>query len=449
MEHQWRNASPVQPFPMQQHLGPQLMPQQQMPIARPVNATQMFNAPQQSQPPFQNPQFNPNFQPNNSVFIPPTGVQHSLSPQTNNFDNQYPMETNRFPIQSNFNPIPFAPQTQFQPQPYQQTYNCNNNMNPQMRQPFRAEVPPQRLMKPINQQKRTNIPPQQGFRVNKPLIGSNEQQKVDVLKAAQMKTKRAKQILTKKTQNVKEVPIVKNPIVSSIDSKITETAKKVNSEIEASVGVDEEYKKKMEEQKRLREEILRKKEERRKAMAAQRLKESESTAVVAVQQNRVVKQKTAPTKSQPQQQIATLLNRSPQIQQRVQLKQSQTRTVKPVSNETNATNSSIKLINTNQKRSVLIKGLASSTTEEAIKKLCKPIGVIESCKISPSGGQRNAIVSFIRSQDAIAFQSKYERTLLDLSIIQVSLIWFVVINFFICYSNIYILSFFTTVSLII
>lgn len=267
------------------------------------------------------------------------------------------------------------------------------------------------------------------LRPNKPLTaGPNDQQSSpNALKAAQMKSKRAKQLLVKK-QNIKEVPIVKNPVP-------TQTTKRVDSDMEAAVGVDEDYKLKLEEQKRLREEILRKKEERRKAMAAQRLRDSENLKT-GLPLNRGLNQlKTSPVRSQsqPQQQIATLLNRSPQLNP--QPKQSAPkRIVKPIVSETIAKPvvNRVVIVNANQKRSVLIKGLASSTTELTIRKLCKPIGAIESCKIGTTGGtnQKSATVTFVRAQDALAFQTKYERTLLDLSIIQVSLIWFVFIHFF-------------------
>ena len=185
------------------------------------------------------------------------------------------------------------------------------------------------------------------------------------------------------------------PIIKTTVHSIPISTQKQNKEIEAAVGVDDEYKEKLEEQKRLREEILRKKEERRKAMAAQRLRETGIKSIP--QMSKMVDQKSSPVQSQPQQQIATLLNRSPQptigtvITSRPMLSK---RIVKPITSDKITPNKTlinrVVVVNNNQKRSVLIKGLAASTTELTLRKLCKPIGAIESCKINVLCGQKNS-----------------------------------------------------------
>ena len=104
-----------------------------------------------------------------------------------------------------------------------------------------------------------------------------------------------------------------------------------------------------------------------------------------------------------------MLNRSPQ-----QIKVQPLQGTKPT-----------KTIAIEKKSSILIDGLAPTTNETSIKKFCSQFGLIESCHININNGKRQAIVKFVNHQDAITFQSKHERALLDLCIVQVSLIWFV------------------------
>ena len=419
MESHWRPGSIAPTFQMPPNLGqPQQLMPQQIPMNRPINANPMMNVPAQSN-------FNASYETFPSHAYPPnqpllmSGANGTPFQMQNNFAHNYQsIENQRFPFHQNFNKMGFGSQQHnFQSTNNQQMVPNNITVN-QM-------VPSNQTSQKLTNTKRPNLPFESSIRSYKPLVGTNDQQKSDAIKAAQMRTKRAKQLLTKKQQNVvKEVHIVKTPAVNVCQQ---------NKEIEAAVGVDEEYKKKMEEQKRLREEILRKKEERRKAMAAQRLRETENKS--GLQTSKMIDEKSGPVRCPPQQQIATLLNRSPQPTSGPSKAVPSNRIVRPISSEKSNTNKPIinRLVvnnNQNQKRSVLIKGLAASTTELALRKLCKPIGAIESCKICVNGDQKTAIVTFVRSQDAIQFQSKYERTLLDLSIIQVSLIWFVSLYLF-------------------
>ncbi|CAG2106094.1 unnamed protein product [Medioppia subpectinata] len=412
MDNQWRGGSNVHMYPMQHNLGQQLIPQQ-MPLNRPpIHSNPMLNssqAPQQHNfAPNNNQAFNPNYQSNQQI-VTQTPPNHPSLQMHNNYNPQqhYPlMESQRFPVQHNYNQIQsLGPQNSqtFQSPSNQQMFNTQNNgihMN-QLRQ-ISPQIRPHLNKRPANQSSQDNR--------SQKAFAEEQQLRAEALKAAQMRTKRAKQVLTKKQQNVKEVPIVRN--ANAVESQ----QNVANREMEASVGVDEEYKKKLEEQKRLREEILRRKEERRKATAAQRLQASDGVKPVPqIQPIKAPPLQTmnTPVKTQPQQQIATLLNRSPQL---AKPPQQQMRRVinKPVLNRV--------VVNPNQKRSVLMKGLATSTNELTIRKLCKPIGAIESCKIVTIGGQRSGTVTFMRRQDAVAFQSKYDHTLLDLCVIQVSLI---------------------------
>jgi len=342
----------------------------------------------------------------------PIQTSHPTHPMHNSYNTpqHYQLMDNqqRFPVQHNYNQIPTLGQQNsqtFQSPPNQQMFNKPNHHNMNQMKPIVNK-------RPAFQSQSSQERPNRGF-------GGEQQHPrgTDSMKAAQLRTKRAKQLLTKKQQNIKEVPIVRNIGAAPV---VENQQQRANKEIEAAVGVDEEYKKKMEEQKRLREEILRKKEERRKATAAQRLRASGGGPPVPPMKAPVVQPNTAVRPPQ-QQQIATLLNRSPQL-----MKQLPQQTARRVVIPTTITNTKPVLnrvvVNPNQKRSVLIKGLAASTNEIAIRRLCKPIGAIESCKIVTIGGQRSGTVTFMRRQDAVAFQTKYERTLLDLCVIQVSLI---------------------------
>ena len=384
--------------------------------AMPINMNRPMNPNQSAMPPNQ-PNYAPNYEPfsanyqHNQPLLPAPMPSHQQFSMQNNYQNQFQAnDGQRFPNQQNFNNMGYVSQ-----QPFQNNITVHSNMSGNQ---MGSSSQPLFQQNQLTPPKRPNTQPT--YRQNKPLLSATDQQKAEALKMAHMRTKRAKQLLTKKQNVVKEVPIVRNPVPTKTQPK------KEDIEIEAAVGVDAEYKKKLEEQKRLREEVLRKKEERRKAMAAQRLKSSEQKSEP---QQKSPLQKASSIRSGPQQQIATLLNRSPQPTTILQKQTATKRIVKPLNSE-NTMNRSNRVVvassqNQNQKRSVLIKGLAASTSELTIRKLCRPIGAIESCKIAVNGGQKTATVTFSRAQDAIQFQSKHERTLLDLSIIQVSLIWFV------------------------
>ncbi|GBM59412.1 hypothetical protein AVEN_174397-1, partial [Araneus ventricosus] len=70
--------------------------------------------------------------------------------------------------------------------------------------------------------------------------------------------------------------------------------------------------------------------------------------------------------------------------------------------------------------SVSVENLSSSTSEIQLKKLCSSVGVVENIQLIKD--QRKAIIKFKEPSQALNFQKKYQRYMLDLAMIQVSLL---------------------------
>ncbi|XP_044727635.1 RNA-binding protein 33-like isoform X3 [Chrysoperla carnea] len=98
-----------------------------------------------------------------------------------------------------------------------------------------------------------------------------------------------------------------------------------------------------------------------------------------------------------------------------------TRTVVPKAPSTavngTITNNASALLKTNI---VKISNLSASTTELKIRKLCKGVGLIQNIQMSPNLGQ--AIIRFKNIAHAHNFYKKYQRKMVDLSLIDVTLI---------------------------
>lgn len=71
-------------------------------------------------------------------------------------------------------------------------------------------------------------------------------------------------------------------------------------------------------------------------------------------------------------------------------------------------------------KTVSIENLAASTTEQQLKSLCQSIGVLENIQMLPK--QRSAILRFTNPTSAATFYKRYQRKIIDLSLITVSLI---------------------------
>ncbi|GFS43143.1 RRM domain-containing protein [Nephila pilipes] len=74
----------------------------------------------------------------------------------------------------------------------------------------------------------------------------------------------------------------------------------------------------------------------------------------------------------------------------------------------------------NPSHSVLVENLSSSTSEVQLKKLCSSVGVVENIQLIKD--ERKAIIKFKQPSQALNFQKKYQRYMLDLAMIQVSLL---------------------------
>ncbi|GIX73594.1 RRM domain-containing protein [Caerostris extrusa] len=70
--------------------------------------------------------------------------------------------------------------------------------------------------------------------------------------------------------------------------------------------------------------------------------------------------------------------------------------------------------------SVSVENLSSSTSEVQLRKLGSSVGVVQSIQLLKE--QRKAIIKFKESLQALNFQKKYQRYMLDLAMIQVSLL---------------------------
>ncbi|XP_061877616.1 RNA-binding protein 33 isoform X2 [Entelurus aequoreus] len=77
-------------------------------------------------------------------------------------------------------------------------------------------------------------------------------------------------------------------------------------------------------------------------------------------------------------------------------------------------------VNENQRRTVTIEGLSSSTTDMQLQSLLRSIGPIERFTMMPQ--QRKAIATFSNPQHAASFQMSFHRHMIDLSHIDVKLI---------------------------
>lgn len=65
-----------------------------------------------------------------------------------------------------------------------------------------------------------------------------------------------------------------------------------------------------------------------------------------------------------------------------------------------------------------VENLAASTSEAQIRRMCQGIGTIESIQM----GERSATIVFKTQSAAMVFHKKYQRKMLDLSLITVRLV---------------------------
>lgn len=194
--------------------------------------------------------------------------------------------------------------------------------------------------------------------------------------------------LLKTDRVVKQVEIMDTTPSKVIPSEVVENkGNKVKEPIIVDLEIDEEYKRKLEEQKKLREATIRRKEERRRELIMAKLQkktpETVPTLACSTDNSEIPPSESDASKEVPDTDV---------------------------------------VITSDEKRTVQITGLANTTSDETISKLCRTIGPIEKCTLEQFDSQNRAIVIFQCPKDAAAFQSKYQRHLLDLCVIRVSLV---------------------------
>ncbi|XP_053214566.1 uncharacterized protein LOC128397830 isoform X4 [Panonychus citri] len=258
-------------------------------------------------------------------------------------------------------------------------------------------------------------------------------------KAALLKMKAARRLLQKEnmkarnaTSSVKQVEVV-DLITSTTPDQQSEDTNEQNKDehqpMALDLDIDDEYKKKLEEQKRLREEIIRKKEERRKQMVADKMRQTSTTTSTTISSSTPTStQSTNSTLTTGQQlrrtTLATTLIERASPSRDIQTMNEKRLTQSPLKRKTEE---SVTTIETKSQlpsdvRKVEIKGLAQTTTKATLTKLCTSVGPIENCVIDVTNAEKKAIVTFKSSQHARQFQSRYQRHLVDLCVIQVSLL---------------------------
>jgi len=248
----------------------------------------------------------------------------------------------------------------------------------------------QKQPKPIPKQPSLSVTENSKFAQDSSTASGNTKQTAvgEAKKISLIKINASKKFSHKKEKKRNVTSVKQVNVVDTSESTVTQKSEN-HEKMDIDLNIDEEYKRKLEEQKRLREEIIRQKEEKRRKMVAEKIKKEEEKS-----------EESRTNKTSNQQQISCLLNPK---------------------------RKSIKLINkkgSTENRSVTIKGLASTTSKATIIKLCTSVGPIENCRLDNNEAEeRKAIVTFKNAEDAISFQKRYQRHLLDLCVIQVSLSW--------------------------
>ncbi|RWS28675.1 RNA-binding protein 33-like protein [Leptotrombidium deliense] len=247
----------------------------------------------------------------------------------------------------------------------------------------------------------------------------------DSRKVALNKTKMAKKFLQKRPgTSVKQIPCKpqnneQKPQTVKSEVKLETNASNSDKALEkislVDLQVDDDYKKAMEKQKQMREEVLKRKEERRRLNAMKKLHEVELKKTVQPQAQHKSSPPSAASNllSEKNSPIKTLVNRTG-VRCQNQSTQRERQVVQ--------VNQTQNCISNTQKKTVKIKGLALSTNESSINKLCNSVGIVSSVRINQENGEKIATVVFNSSKDAAIFQQKYQRHLLDLCVIQVTLV---------------------------
>ncbi|XP_031342746.1 RNA-binding protein 33-like isoform X1 [Photinus pyralis] len=218
--------------------------------------------------------------------------------------------------------------------------------------------------------------------------------------------------------NLHEVRTIETPDTTVKEEKVEEEEDEYTRE----------YKLHIEEQKRKREQILKLKEERRLKSIQEgksgNLKDDVEKMVTEQQNPPILKQQYSNLKEV---RLGPKVTNSPKIQQTVIRPQTFNNNINTDSNYDKQHLASFlsnrriltkdqSLIDTSI---VVISNLAAGTTDVRLRKMCQGIGDIKKLQMSPM--ERQATIQFNSVASAHAFFKKYQRTMLDLSMIQVTL----------------------------
>ncbi|XP_017777739.1 PREDICTED: transcription factor mef2A-like [Nicrophorus vespilloides] len=187
------------------------------------------------------------------------------------------------------------------------------------------------------------------------------------------------------------------------------------------------YREKIEEQKKLRELLLAQKEERRKIAAKKKQAEEEYETVVSPKEILMKAVQPAIIPVQPQRKLAE----NPANQQMVHANPN----LKVINateggNENKVDKGQLKSFLSNRTifakdqslvdtSLVVVSNLAAGTSEVKLRKMCEGLGDIQKIDLSPK--ERQVTIHFKSVASAHAFYKKYQRFMLDLSVIQVAL----------------------------
>ncbi|GJQ70305.1 hypothetical protein Trydic_g22743 [Trypoxylus dichotomus] len=419
-----QNSAPLHTYVNQQQYVPPTQ-NSRLPVHQRLGvSTNSYNQ-SNNQPPFvqnfQQPNYNLPIIPQNQY---PQNPMYGQPQFPSNYNNTQPQQMHPTPFHSNQSypdyPIS-APQPHFVP-PF------NNNSGPNVNYPLNVPVvnnEPKNINVQFYEESETQ------FQHTRKFTGNSPTKRRFDFKIDQKKKKRTVLI-----SNLHEVQTVDIPMV----------AEEEDEEMKA-------YRKKIEHQKLIREKLLRQKEERRKQAAKKLQAEEEYKSLltpkdIAKEEIPVImnSQKTAESpviqiaaKPVKKTQVVRISKTIVPIKTDNSLVVKRVVSTKPMSCENvSADNSESETLNKDHLSSflsnrkifakdksladtslVVINNLATGTSEVKLRKLCQGVGDIQNLQMSAQ--ERQATIQFKSVASAHAFYKKYQRFMLDLSMIQVSL----------------------------
>ncbi|XP_018321934.1 uncharacterized protein LOC108734771 isoform X2 [Agrilus planipennis] len=428
------------------------------PPVRSVFANPNFGYPTNQNIPFGTNQNAPQYTLNQPIPFSNAGNSLSFANQTAQFTpNQFQQPPPLVPSHYNQQQLPtdptysqfYVPNNQVQSQPFT---NPPSNFMQQQREEFSHMPPPSNSnygQKMVLKNNSSANMKRSGFINKHKFHTGNFNQPKRRIENNNLEQRRKKRSLERE-KHLYEVPI------DTQDTTVTTTEGK--QEVEEEDELTKDLRLKIEEQKRRREMFLREKEERRKqaakekAMKAGNSFESNSTSAIqnTTQRKQFSKQISNVKKNVAKHQTLKVVTTTNQInpnkfqQQQQQTYSNNLQTLVTASVLKNANSSGgVRIVSKKtlegaptsgflENRKVLarddnlpdtsivvVSNLAAGTTDIKLRKMCQNIGNVEKLQMSPK--ERQATIQFKSVASAHAFFKKYQRFMLDLSMIQVTL----------------------------